>query len=173
MLIASYKGRQAGLRGLANVLICWRLGGDYSHSEVVFMPGDGVDHLMPDGTTQPLDGAYWCASSVAWEKMPTWSARRPGHRGGVRFKRIKIDPAKWDLRPARAGACPKFAARWFRAYEGWLYDWRLILGFVAWLLRNKAGRFICSGAVAASQRYPDHQRFDPCVLDAVHRPPGV
>lgn len=49
--------------GLGNVLIRLRLRGPYSHSEIVFEPGDGVDHLMPDGTcaldvTGALCGAY-------------------------------------------------------------------------------------------------------------------
>ena len=64
MLLASYKSTRPGLQGLANVLIRLRLGGIYSHCELVFQPGDGVDHLMPDGTTAPDEnGALWCVSS--------------------------------------------------------------------------------------------------------------
>lgn len=96
MLLASYKGIHPRVQGIANRLIHWRLGGIYSHNEVVSEPGDGVHHLMPDGTCEPDgSGALWCASSVAWERLPAIWPRRPSRRVGVRFKRIKLDPANW------------------------------------------------------------------------------
>ena len=52
MKLASYKGRRKGFTGIFNVLIRFWLMGKHSHSEVIFEPGDGVDHLMPDGTTE-------------------------------------------------------------------------------------------------------------------------
>ncbi len=65
MLLASYTSTRPGLQGVANRVIRLRLSGLYSHNELVFFPGDGVDHLMPDGTCEPIDGAYWAWSSVA------------------------------------------------------------------------------------------------------------
>lgn len=129
MKLASYHGTRAGLMGLGNMLIRLRLRGPYSHSEIVFEPGDGVDHLMPDGTCEPdASGALWCVSSTGLERIPPWSKRRPGKRGGVRFKRIALGE-KWALDPV---SNPEQAARWAVENEGRLYDWQLILGFLAW-----------------------------------------
>ncbi|UGQ45074.1 hypothetical protein [Massilia endophytica] len=166
MKLASYKATRPGLHGIANVLIRIRLGGQYSHSEIVFMPGDGVDALMPDGTCEPVNGAYWCASSVAAERLPAWSKRRPGRAGGVRFKRIQLDPDKWDLLDLQRDA--RQAARWFVENEGMPYDWQLILGFIAWFIHEDEGRVTCSEACASAGGHPDSWRFDPCALAAAH-----
>lgn len=167
MLLASYKSTRPGLQGLANVLIRLRLGGIYSHCELVFQPGDGVDHLMPDGTTAPDDnGALWCVSSVAAERLPAHSGRRAGRVGGVRFKRIALDRAHWDT--VQLSRDPGYAAALACRVEGALYDWQLIAAFVAWFLPHKAARFTCSELVAALLRHPDPHRFDPCVLHAAH-----
>lgn len=164
MMLASYHGTRAGLLGLGNVLIRLRLRGRYSHSEVVFEPGDGVDHLMPDGTCQPdASGALWCVSSTGLEHIPPWSARRPGKRGGVRFKRIVLG-GKWTLDPV---SNPEHAARWAVDNEGRLYDWQLILGFLAWAVPHKRSRVMCSEACADMLGLGDAWRFDPCVLRAV------
>ncbi|HQQ70219.1 MAG TPA: hypothetical protein PLL92_07905 [Alicycliphilus sp.] len=171
MLLASYKSTRPGLQGIANRIIRLRLRSPYSHTEVVFEPGDGVDHLMPDGSCAPdAHGALWCASSVAAEALPGHSPRRAGGTGGVRFKRIALDPARWDLQ--RVAAHPLYAARWFRQHEGELYDWQLILGFVSWLIPHKATRWTCSEASAAALGVPDPDawRFDPANLPAAAAP---
>ena len=76
MQLASYVGTRRSLMGIGNRLIRLRLSGlkealktdasldqtvlRASHSEVVFEPGDGVDHLMPDGTCEPnAKGELW------------------------------------------------------------------------------------------------------------------
>lgn len=164
MKLASYHGTRPGLMGLGNVLIRLRLRGPYSHSEIVFEPGDGVDHLMPDGTCAPdADGALWCVSSTGLEHIPAWSARRPGKRGGVRFKRIVLGD-KWTLDPV---SNPEQAARWAVENEGRLYDWQLILGFLAWVIPHKSSRVMCSEACAEMLGLLDAWRFDPCSLRAV------
>ena len=85
------------------------------------------------------DGALWCASSVAAEALPAHSPRRAGKAGGVRFKRIALNPDHWDTRQV---ACnPSLAAQWFKAHEGELYDWQLILGFVSWAIPQKSMRW--------------------------------
>ena len=165
MKLASYKGTRAGLMGIGNVLIRLRLRGIYSHSEIVFEPGDGVDHLMPDGTCKPdTMGALWCVSSNGLEPVPTWSPRRAGRRGGVRFKRIVLGD-KWHLREVPHS--PEYAARWAVDNQGRLYDWQLVIGFLAWLVPHKKSRVMCSEACAEMLGYDDAWRFDPCVLDAV------
>lgn len=167
MQLASYTSTRPGLQGWVNRIIRLRLRGKYSHNEVVFEPGDGVDHLMPDGSCEPdATGALWCASSVAAERLPMYSPRRPGKVGGVRFKRIALKPAHWDVEPYQRD--PKAAAAWFKRNEGARYDWALILGFVAWVLAwfapERHDRFTCSEAGAAAGGYADAWRFDPCVL---------
>ena len=79
MLLASYKSTRPGLQGLFNRIIRLRLRGQYIHSEVVFEPGDGVGHLMPDGSAAPgQEGSLWCASSVAAEALPElWLRMHP------------------------------------------------------------------------------------------------
>lgn len=167
MLLASYTSTRPGLQGVANRLIRLRLRGSYSHSELVFEPGDGVGHLMPDGTCQPdAAGALWCGSSVAAEALPAHSPRRAGHAGGVRLKRIVLDPGHWDLQ--RVACSPLAAARWFAQHQGALYDWQLILGFLAWVVPHKSARWTCSEACAAALGVPEREawRLDPAVLRA-------
>lgn len=167
MLLASYKSTRPGLQGIANCLIRLRLHSMYSHCEVVFEPSDSVDHLMPDGTcARSADGSLWCASSVAAEALPAHSPRRAGKTGGVRFKRIALDPDRWDMRPI---ACsPATAAQWFKAREGELYDWQLIVGFLSWVIPHKPRRWTCSEACAAALGVPEGEawRFDPASLEA-------
>lgn len=167
MKLASYHGTRPGILGLGNILIRLRLRGPYSHSEIVFEPGDGVDALMPDGTCAPdADGALWCVSSNGLEHIPAWSPRRHGKRGGVRFKRIVLGD-KWHLRAVQQH--PSVAAAWAVANQGRLYDWQLVLGFLAWVLPQKNSRVMCSEACAEMLGYSDAWRFDPCVLDSVVR----
>ena len=163
MLLASYKSTRPGLQGLANRIIRLRLRGPYSHSEIVFQPGDPVGHLMPDGSCEPdVNGALWCASSVAAEALPAHSTRRAGRMGGVRFKRIALAPDHWDVQSMRAD--PVAAAQWFLTNQGALYDWQLIAGFLAWFVPGKADRWTCSEAGAAAAGLPEEEawRVDPC-----------
>ncbi len=166
MKLTSYIGTHAGYKGIGNVLIRFRLKGIYSHSELVFMPGDDVDHLMPDRTCEPIDGAYWCASSTGTDVMPEWSPRRAEKVGGVRFKRIYLDPEKWEV--DECAGDPVKAAQWFKDHQGDLYDWQLIAGGLAWFIPDKNSRFACSESVAAALGYLDPFRYDPCVLKSAN-----
>lgn len=163
MKLASYKGTRPGLQGVMNRLIRWRFDGPYSHSEIVFEPGDGVDHLMHDVTTEPdSDGAYWCASATAAEELPSWSPYRGGKTGGVRFKRIVLDPAKWDLVDYKAD--PDAAAWYFIKRQGWLYNWRLCFRYVFFWVSLSDKRVHCSESAAAAGGFSEAHRFDPCTL---------
>ncbi|WP_341679208.1 hypothetical protein [Comamonas thiooxydans] len=167
MLLASYKSTRPGLQGLFNRIIRLRLRGQYSHSEVVFEPGDGVGHLMPDGSAVPgQDGSLWCASSVAAEALPEFSQCRAGKTGGVRFKRVVLDPSRWDV--VKVNLDPVATANWFKQHEGEMYDWQLILGFLSWVIPQKDQRWTCSEACAAALGSPAHDawRFDPASLPA-------
>ena len=182
MKLASYVGTRDSLMGLGNRLIRLRLSGirqalqtdntpiqdtlRASHSEIVFEPGDGVDHLMPDGTCQPNEkGELWCVSSVVLERIPHFSTRRAGERGGVRFKRINVSGTEWELDETIAE--PKTAAIWAVTNQGRLYDWQLILGFLVWFIPNKKSRVMCSESCAEMLGLRDAHRFDPCTLQAV------
>lgn len=167
MKLASYKGTQKGIKGLGNIAVRLRLRGPYSHSEIVFEPGDGVDHLMPDGTCEPDEnGALWCLSSAATDTIPEWSTRRAGSKGGVRFKRIVLNSDKWHL----VGVPHQFAERAAIVgvnYQGWMYDWQMIVGFVAWVIPHKRDRFTCSELCAMALGLSSAERFDPCDLFSV------
>lgn len=169
MKIASYISTHAGFVGLANRLIRVRFGDSFwkdgaaSHTEAVFEPGDGVDDLMPDGTTQPdTYGAVWCASSTMMDKIPAWAPKRTGCTSGVRFKRIVLDPAKWQIVSVKFD--PRKAAAWYRDHEGCQYDWRLIFGFIFWpisFLIDHSARWACSTAAAAAIGYGREDFFHP------------
>jgi len=173
---AFYIGTRSGWRGIGNVLVRWRLRSQISHCELVFEPGDGVDDLMPrDGqtmlpTTQPVAGEYWCASSSATDPMPTWSPRRAGKSGGVRFKRIDVsDRSKWLMVDLgwMSTTQRRIAAQWFADHQGAMYDWQAILGFLAWFIPHKADRWACHEAVGAALGVPEPDRLDPASLCAV------
>lgn len=163
MKLLSYISVQDGLKGLANYAIRVRLDSLISHTEVMFEPGDMVDKLMPDGTCQPDDhGYYWCASSVAAEKLPEWSKIRAGESGGVRFKRINPNNGKWLQVDSYKD--PIFAARKFKELEGIRYDWMLISKYMFWPISNKLDRRVCSEISAESLGYEEPWRFDPASL---------
>ena len=182
MKLASYVGTRDGFMGIGNRLIRLRLSGfreavktspsmtqdilRSSHSEIVFEPGDGVDHLMPDGTCQPNDkGELWCVSSVGLERIPEYSPRRAGKLGGVRFKRINPHNNHWELDEVFGSAL--YAATWAHKNQGMLYDWQLVIGFLAWFIPHKADRVMCSEACAAMLAILDAHRCDPCQLQAL------
>ncbi len=174
MKFASYTDSRSGLKGLTNVLIRWRTGSIYSHNEVMFEPGDGVDHLMPDKTTEPdADGAYWMASSSMNDTIPSYSPYRAGQMGGTRFKRIVPHLDKWDIVPYPKD--PVQAATYFNEHQGDPYDHSLIVGYVMWFLNllirktylkvvqliYKREPSICSQSCLASTGYSKAHSYDP------------
>lgn len=167
MKLLSYKSTQSGLKGIANILIRFRLKTRISHSELMFEPGDGVDNLMPDGTCEPDEnGAYWCASSSALERLPEWSKTRANKIGGVRFKRIVPEENKWFIR--KTSRDPFFAAVTIKENEGKMYDWQLIVGFIFWLIPDKTNRKMCSEIISESLGFNSESwRIDPALLDAI------
>ncbi len=177
MQIASYVGTRKGIMLIGSILIRLRLSGikqafkmqatpdqkelRASHTELVFEPDDNVGYLMPDGTCQAdQEGMLWCLSSVGAEVLPPWSNRRAGKIGGVRLKRINVNTKDWQLQKINKNALP--AAKWARANEGLLYDWQLILGFIAWFIPNKTDRLMCNECVLTVLDVEDAFRFDPC-----------
>lgn len=167
MKLASYTGTRAGWRGAGNVITRWRVKDRISHNEIVFEPTDPVGMFMPDKTAELLDGAYWCGSSTATDIMPPWSQRRAGHIGGVRFKRIELDPNKWILRDLnRCDAV--LAAETFKRYEGDPYDWENIASYINFLLAwQNDDRKTCNEICGMAIGLRDPWRFSPPALDCV------
>jgi hypothetical protein len=173
MKLASYLATRPGYQGIANRAIRLRFGGSFfhdgeaSHTELVFVPGDGVDHLMPDGTCEPTaEGAYWCASSVAAEKLPAWSKKRAGKTGGVRFKRVVLDNGKWELADLQDDSLA--AAQWFWDHEGDRYDWGLALSFLSWpfmfVFKQLSNCWSCAASCAAALRKRRPEFFHPALM---------
>lgn len=83
--------------------------------------------------------------------------------GGVRFKKIDYDPAKWDFVDLPDEM--EYGAReWFRMHEGYPYDVLGNIGFVFRPIRGMDGALFCSEAIAAALGYPDPWRYDPGTL---------
>lgn len=173
MKLLSYTGTRPGIAGIGNRLVRWRLSSPYSHSEVMFEPGDGVEYLMPDGSLEPdADGAYWCASASATDVMPNWGDKRcvrAGAKGGIRFKRIVIKPENWTVCPYQFDAAQ--VASWFYVHEGDLYDWRHILSYLGMMANvithQDEYRFTCAEACAAAAGFNKAEVFDPHNLPIV------
>jgi hypothetical protein len=163
MKLLGFKGTGKGLSGLVDRLIRFRLNGKYSHTEIMFEPGDGVEQYMPDGNLEPNEDGYWCASSSGMDRMPFYSNRRANKFGGVRFKRIKPSPSKWIILDV-PGKNPITAAEIFRKYEGSCYDYKLISGYINFLMRDTKSKTICSEICAMALGYKDAWRYDPCLL---------
>ncbi len=172
MKVASYMVTRPGMAGIANRLIRWRFGGKFfsdgeaSHTELIFEPSDGVDHLMPDGTTMALNGAVWCASAAALDHIPAWAPYRVGRVGGVRFKRIVLKPEHWEISDYPRD--PIAAATWFKKHEGQAYNWGQIALFLQWLLAivilNSGKRWTCTVAVAAAGGYERPDLYHPALM---------
>lgn len=83
--------------------------------------------------------------------------------GGVRLKRIDLDPDHWDVID-----CPgneDAAYFWFLQHQGEPYDLRGMFRFVWGGLRDSRGKTFCSEAVAAALQIKDAWRFLPCHLE--------
>lgn len=163
MKLLGFKANSPGLAGIVDRLIRFRLDGRYSHTEIMFEPGDNVEHLVPDGVLEPINGEYWCASSSGLDRMPFYSKRRCGQLGGVRFKRIKPNPRKWTILDIKDKDAVK-AAEVFVKYEGACYDYKLILGYINFFMRDTKGKLICSEICAQALGYKETWRYDPCLL---------
>ena len=70
--------------------------------------------------------------------------------GGVRFKTISFDPAKWDLVDAPAWFDEDRARAWFVAHDGAAYDLAGNLRFVLPFWPHSRSKWFCTEAIAAS-----------------------
>ena len=140
LYLASYKGTRPGWHGLVNRAIRFFTKSIYSHSEICL--GD------------PFAGPVDCLSSV-------------GTEGGVRIKRMQLNPDKWDviaLPGVSEGAFWSFLAD----NAGRKYDLvgcvRSVLPFVS---REHETRWFCSEVCATVIGHKEAWRMHPGVLHVV------
>lgn len=75
--------------------------------------------------------------------------------GGVRFKRIEFDPAKWDVLELDRQRFHETRARaWFTEHEGTPYDLAGNLKFVWHWWPASKWRYFCTSAIAAALELP-------------------
>lgn len=89
--------------------------------------------------------------------------------GGVRFKRIDYDPARWIILDLGDRFNEEYARQWFelRVKEGAKYDLLGQLHFVFSPIRGDALAYWCSEAVAAALQLHESWRYGPNILLAV------
>jgi hypothetical protein len=140
IFLASYKGTLSGWKGLVNRGIRFFTKSIYSHSEICF----------GDPFASPVD----CLTSTGLE-------------GGVRIKRMMLNPAKWDL-VALHNVSESDARNFFLENYGCPYDLtgtvRTVLPFVG---REHPSRWFCSEVCAAVMGLSEPWRMHPGVLHSV------
>lgn len=174
-LISYVSTRKGPLMAAGSVSVRIGTNSPFSHTELLFEPGDGVEEFIPDRILQPIEGAYWCASASSADPIPDWSEKRKGRTGGVRLKRIKIKQDHWiqqDL--PKELFDPILAMRWFKEHEGLAYDWRHIFSFVGFIfnrtLNHGYDKYTCTEAVASALGFSEPERFHPGNFPAIiHR----
>lgn len=90
-----------------------------------------------------------------------WSASSSYSDGGVRFKKIDYDPARWDCIELPAKVFEAKARKWFDDHEGQPYDLLGNLHFVISVVGDSNNDWFCSEAVGAALGLPNSWRFDP------------
>lgn len=134
--IAFYKGHKQGnsLSALwarfCDLLTRKTTRGKYSHCEVVY---------------QTKAGDYHCFSASVRD-------------GGVRYKRMSLDPNKWDL--VQVDLDKNYLNYFFNSIKGQRYDWLGAIGVVLkW--RQSANKWFCSEFCAAALGFSQSWRFSP------------
>jgi hypothetical protein len=85
--------------------------------------------------------------------------------GGVRFKQIDFDPARWDFVNLQANLEAE-ARQWFIKHEGSGYDLIGNLRFALDFLPDNKNKWFCSEALAAAIGIPEPWRLGPNGLAA-------
>lgn len=126
------------------------------------------------GTHTGLPGIYnrlvrwWTRSQYSHvELIMPWGAAASSSAmdGGVRFKQIDFDPAKWDFVDLPIDLASA-AEDWFNRHYGQPYDYLGNAHFVLSAIGDDKRKWFCSEACAAALGMPDPERFDPGTLYA-------
>jgi hypothetical protein len=140
--LASYKSTHEGPAGWINRGIRYVTNSEYSHSEIA--------------VGNPFEGAVDCVSSS-------------GIDGGVRVKRMKLSPTRWDILPlpdVKQSNVDQFLAR----ESGAKYDFFGVARFLLpWLFGASKRRWFCSEACAAIIGFDEPWRFSPADLEIIIR----
>lgn len=91
-----------------------------------------------------------------------WSASSSFLDGGVRFKRIEYDPARWDFIELESQFDEEEARTWFVVHQGMKYDLLGLVGFMIRPIKGHSNRVVCSEAVMEALGFSQGYRFDPC-----------
>lgn len=131
--LAFYKGKGTWL----DAVIRWVTRSPYSHVELILDPTDKGN-----------DGESLCFSSSARD-------------GGVRVKRIKLNPDHWDIQTIE-WPVGDHIERLFANLAGSKYDyWGLLFSqFFNWRRHSKT-RWFCSEVIAFALGVPQGQRYSP------------
>jgi hypothetical protein len=140
MKVAFYKATRPGFQGIFNRLVRWWTNGPYSHCEVVLCGA-------PNGYSM-------CASSSFID-------------GGIRVKKIQLNPAKWDVIEFPANRIKTID--WFAYRDGSKYDALGLFGFIWRRSDGDKKRWHCSESVAEALGFNQAWRFDPNTLASVLR----
>lgn len=83
--------------------------------------------------------------------------------GGVRFKQITYDPARWDLKEV-PGFAELRARLWFESHKGAKYDVMGNIRFLLGWLPDSKDKWFCSEAIAEALAMQDPWRYGPNLL---------
>ena len=106
-----------------------------------------------------VDGSIYSHAEVVFSDGMAASSSQMD--GGVRFKAITFDPAKWDLIDAPTWFDEPQARAWFVAHEGAAYDLAGNLRFLLPFWPHSESRWFCTEAIAASAGLPKPEGFGP------------
>ena len=138
--LASYKSTHTGLSGLMNRGVRFVTRSQYSHSEICI--------------GNPFESEVWCISAS-------------GVDGGVRAKRMQLNPDKWDILPL-PHVSEEDATQFLSRNEGDGYDYAGVARFLfPWAIGPSAKRWFCSEAAAAIVGLNEPWRFSPADLHIV------
>lgn len=139
--LASYKSVHSGLHGLINRAIRLLDRSAYSHTELCV------------GESHPFEGEVDCYSSS-------------GMDGGVRVKRMQLNPDRWDVQPLHTPV--EWVTDLYAKTAGSKYDYFGTGRFaVPWLLREHPTRWFCSEWAAAAIGFNQAWRLSPAGLAAI------
>ena len=105
-----------------------------------------------------LRGKYTHYEVIFSDKMCASSAFT---NNKIHFKKIHLDPYKWDI--IFVDVDERRVRDWFDARAGLKYDLFGAMGLVLRVFGGSRNRYFCSEALMASLGYRDSWRYDPCI----------
>lgn len=119
------------------------------------------DDLVHVVTHNAIKLRTWSKYSHAELVIDDWSYSSSVRDKGVRRKRIKFDPTRWDIidiDPSRINA--SYALNFFFMFEDSEYDWWNILRYVLPFIKHKQNKFVCFEFIGAMLNFAGYYRLD-------------